>query len=475
MASVGTLKSANTPALPDRGAALLRQLGLVSCTALVVSNMVGSGIFTSTGFLAGDLGNSQTVLLIWVVGALCAVAGALAYSELGVNFPSSGGEYVYLTEAYGPTWGFMAGWISFLAGFSGPIALSALGFANYLGHFWPALKQENIAFTLDAGFTHLKFGGAQAAACGLIGFFTVLNLFGVKRVARVQNVLTTIKVLVLVAFIVFGLTAGTGSWANFSQDAVRTSSNPLYAQFGISLFFIYVAYSGWNAATYVAEEVRQPEKTLPKALIIGTTLVAALYVLLNVIFIYAVPLEQMKGVVAVGSLAASHLFGPEVAGIFSALMALSLMSTVNAEVTIGPRVYYAMAKNKAFFPAAAYVDRRWHTPVNAILAQGICAILLTFTSLPDLFFYIGITLNFSAAMSVASLFKFRRRPGWQKLRVVSFCYPLIPVFFIVVGVWITLFGFTLNTKVTLISVVTVGTGALVYHFLVRPSTQPGTN
>lgn len=461
--------------MPDRPAVLLRQLGLVSCTALVVSNMVGSGIFTSTGFLAGDLGTTPIVLLIWVVGALCALAGALAYSELGVNFPSSGGEYVYLTEAYGPTWGFMAGWISFLAGFSGPIALSALGFANYLGHFWPSLKQDNIAYTLDAGFTQIRFGGAQAAACALIGFFTLLNLFGVKRVSRVQNVLTSIKVLVLVAFIVLGFTAGTGNWGNFSQDAVRTSSNPLYAQFGISLFFIYVAYSGWNAATYVAEEVNQPDKTLPKALMIGTVLVAALYVLLNVVFIYAVPLEQMKGVVAVGSLAASHLFGPEIAGIFSALMALSLMSTVNAEVTIGPRVYYAMAKNKAFFRAAAYVHRRWHTPVNAILAQGICAMLLTFTSLPDLFFYIGITLNFCAAMSVASLFKFRHRPGWQKLRVVSFCYPLIPVFFVVVGVWITLFGLTLNTKVTLISVATVGIGALIYHYLVRPSTQPGTN
>lgn len=475
MANVGTLRSPNSLSMPDRPAVLLRQLGLVSCTALVVSNMVGSGIFTSTGFLAGDLGGSPIILFIWVVGALCALAGALAYSELGVNFPSSGGEYVYLTEAYGPTWGFMAGWISFLAGFSGPIALSALGFANYLGHFWPSLKQDNIAFTLDAGFTQIRLGGAQAAACGLIGFFTLLNLFGVKRVARVQNVLTSIKVLVLVAFIVLGIAAGTGSWGNFSQDAVRTSSSPLYAQFGISLFFIYVAYSGWNAATYVAEEVNQPDKTLPKALMIGTVLVAALYVLLNIVFIYAVPLEQMKGVVAVGSLAASHLFGPEVAGIFSALMALSLVSTVNAEVTIGPRVYYAMAKNKAFFPAAAYVDRRWHTPVNAILAQGICAMLLTFTSLPDLFFYIGITLNFCAAMSVASLFKFRRRPGWQKLRVVSFCYPLIPVFFVVVGVWITLFGLTLNTKVTLISVATVGIGALVYHYLVRPSTQPGTN
>ena len=467
---VGSLKTGNSPSLQDRGPALLRQLGLVSATALVVSNMVGSGIFTSTGFLAADLGNTTTVLLIWVVGALCALAGALAYSELGINFPSSGGEYVYLTQAYGRTWGFMAGWISFLAGFSGPIALSAIGFANYLGHFWPSLRQENIAYTLDLGVMQIRLGGAQAAACGLIAFFTVLNLFGVGRVARVQNVLTSIKVLVLVAFVGLGLLSGAGHWGHFGENAVRTSTNPLWAQFGISLFFIYVAYSGWNAATYVAEEVKQPERTLPAALMIGTVLVASLYLLLNIIFIYAVPLEQMKGVVAVGALAASHLFGPEVAGIFSALMALSLMSTVNAEVTIGPRVYYAMAKNKAFIPAAAYVDRRWHTPVNAILAQGICAMLLTFTSLPDLFFYIGITLNFCAAMSVAALFKFRRRPGWQKLRVVSFAYPLIPVFFILVAIWITLVGLRLNTKITLLSVATVGAGALIYHFLVRPRT-----
>ncbi len=452
---------------------LLRQLGLVSATALVVSNMVGSGIFTATGFLAGDLGNTTTVIAIWVVGAICALAGALAYSELGINFPSSGGEYVYLTQAYGPAWGFMTGWVSFLAGFSAPIALAALGFSNYLGHFWPALKQENIAFTVGSGFFQFRLGGAQAAACGLIAAFTILNVFGVRRVARIQNVLTAIKILVILAFIMLGLTAGSGSWSHFGQDAVRTSTTPLSSQFAISLFFIYVAYSGWNAATYVAEELKQPEKTLPAALMIGTLLVAALYVGLNIVFIYAVPLEQMKGVVAVGSLAASHLFGPEVAGIFSALMALSLMSTVNAMVTIGPRVYYAMAKNRAFFAAAARVDRRWHTPVYAILAQGLCSMLLTLTSLPDLFFYIGITLNFFAVMSVASLFKFRRRPGWQKLRVVSFGYPLIPALFILVGLWITLFGLTLNTKISLLSLATVGAGALIYHFLLRGSAAPG--
>jgi APA family basic amino acid/polyamine antiporter len=452
----------------DKPVPLLRQLGIISATALVVSNMIGTGIFTTTGFLAGDLGTAPLVLAIWVVGAVCALAGALCYSELGVNFPSSGGEYVYLTRAFGPTWGFMTGWISFFAGFSAPIAAAALAFSDYIGYFFPAAKQENAAYTIGSGTFAIELGGAQVVACGLIGLFTLLNFFGIQRVARLQNVLTATKVLVLVSFIVLGVLAGTGSWEHFSQPAARTSTHPLAAQFAISLFFIYVSYSGWNAATYVAEELRQPSRTLPIALAVGTALVAVLYVGLNVVFIYAAPLEAMKGQVAVGSLAASRLFGPGVAGMFSALMALSLVSTVNAMVTIGPRVYYAMAQNGAFFSAAARVSRRWHTPVFAIACQGLCAMLITATPFPDLLLYIGFTLNFSAVMSVISLFIFRRKAGWQRLRVVSFAWPLIPAIFVLVGVWMIVFGMTLKPLVSLAAVLTVTTGALVYHFVVRP-------
>jgi APA family basic amino acid/polyamine antiporter len=452
----------------EKAVPLLRQLGIVSATALVVSNMIGTGIFTTTGFLAGDLGTAPRVLTIWVIGAVCALAGALCYSELGVNFPSSGGEYVYLTRAFGPTWGFMTGWISFFAGFSAPIAAAALAFADYVGYFFPAAKQENAVYKLGSGTLAIELGGAQVVACALIGLFTLLNFFGIQRVARLQNVLTATKVLVLVSFIVLGLAAGTGNWAHFSQPAARTSTHPLAAQFAMSLFFIYVSYSGWNAATYVAEELRQPSRTLPIALALGTGLVALLYVGLNVIFIYAAPLEAMKGQVAVGALAASRLFGPGVAGLFSALMALSLVSTVNAMVTIGPRVYYAMAQNGAFFAAAARVSRRWHTPVFAIACQGLCAMLITATPFPDLLLYIGFTLNFSAVMSVISLFLFRRKTGWQRLRVVSFAWPLIPAIFIAVGVWMIIFGMTLKPLVSLAAVLTVTTGALVYHFVVRP-------
>ena len=450
--------------------ALLRQLGLVSATALVVSNMIGQGIFTMPAFFAGVLGSPSVVLWLWVAGAACALVGAICYSELGVNFPSSGGEYVYLTRAFGPTWGFVTGWVSFFAGFSAPIAGAALGFSEYLGYFIPSLKQQNSPIFFGSGEWTLQFGMAQVAASLLVILFTVLNVFGLQRVARIQNVLTGAKLLVLVAFIVLGFFAGSGDMANFSLDTPRNNQGPIAAQFGASLVFVYLAYSGWNAATYVAEELRSPARTLPLALLIGTLLVTTLYLLMNLTFIYAAPLGEIKNNLAAGSFAASRLFGPGVAGIFSALMAMSLMSTVNAMVITGPRVYYAMACNGAFLPAAARVHPRYHTPVAAIVAQAVCAVLLTLTTLRDLFQYIGFTLNICAVMSVVALMIFRRRPGWHKLSVVSFCYPLFPLLFIAAGVWITYQAIGQRPYVALAALATVLTGAAVYHFGFKPKT-----
>jgi len=301
----------------------------------------------------------------------------------------------------------------------------------------------------------------------LVAVFTILNIFGVQRVARVQNILTGVKVLVLLTFLGLGFTVGQGSFDHFSMSTARDASTSLPAQFAISLVFVYVAYSGWNAATYVAEELRHPARTLPVALGIGTALVTALYIALNLVFIYAAPLGELKGQEAVGAFAASHLFGQEAAGIFAGLMALSLMSTVNAMVTVGPRVYYAMAGNGAFPAIAGRVHSRFHTPVAAILAQGVCTMLMTLTPFLGLMQYIGITLNFFAAMSVASLFVFRRRPGWQKLRIVSFCYPLFPVLFILVGAWVSYQGILLKPYVALAAGITIGTGAVVFHLRLR--------
>jgi APA family basic amino acid/polyamine antiporter len=446
---------------------LLRQIGFFSATALVISNMAGTGIFTSTGFMAGDLGSASLILAAWTVGALFAFAGALSYSELGVNFPRSGGEYVYLTEAYGPTWGFMTGWVSFFAGFSAPIAAAALAFSDYLGHFFPALKHDQEFFTIGSGALSLHLGGGQIVASLLIAAFTLLNCLGVRRTAMVQNVLTGTKLAVIVAFIVFGFALGSGNWSHFSQDTVRTSTSTLPVQFVVSLIWVMVGYSGWNAATYVAGELKNPERNLPAALAVGTGIVAALYLGLNLVFIYSTPLERMKGVLAIGALSASNLFGPKIAGLFAALMAASIMATVNAMVTIGPRVYYAMAHRRAFFARAASIHQVWRTPVVAIVSQGLCAIVMTLTPFPSLMVYIGMSLTFFTVLSVASVFVFRRsRPNWTRLPAVSFAYPLIPLLYILVGTCMMVYGFIGQPVPAFAAFGTVMAGALVYRLVV---------
>jgi basic amino acid/polyamine antiporter, APA family len=454
--------------LPSVKPGLLRQLGFFSATALVISNMVGAGIFSTTGFLAGNLGSASLVLACWGVGALFAFAGALSYSELGINFPSSGGEYVYLTHAFGPEWGFMTGWVSFFAGFSAPIAAAALTFSDYLGHFLPALHIAHNDTRLVAGFFHLRVGGAELVASLLIAAFTLLNCLGVGRTAKVQNALTSIKLAVLVGFVLIGLAAGSGSWSHFSGAAPQGGSN-LLMQFFVSLLWVVWAYSGWNAATYVAEEVRNPERTLPSALAAGAGVVALLYLGLNVVFLYATPISALaeqatKGEIAIGSQAALSLFGPRISGVFSGLMALAIVSSVNAMVTVGPRVYYAMAKNRAFLRAAATVHPRWHTPVVAIVSQGLCAILMTLTPFPDLVIYIGLSLTLFSVLTVVSLLVFRRkRPGWQRLQALNFAWPLIPASYIVVGACMMTYGVVKHPVASLTAFATVGVGGLVYR------------
>jgi APA family basic amino acid/polyamine antiporter len=435
--------------------------------------MVGTGIFSTTGFMAGDLGSASLILWCWAVGAFFAICGALSYSELGINFPSSGGEYVYLTEAYGPAWGFMSGWVSFFAGFSAPIAAAALAFANYVGYFDRTFSSETPAwFSVGSGALSLKLGGAQLLAAALIAIFTVLNCLGVKPISLLQNTLTGTKILVILAFILAGFFAGQGSWGHFSQDAVRTSPYSLPVQFIISLVWVMVGYSGWNAATYVAEEIRAPQKNLPAAIAVGTGLVTLLYLGLNVIFIYAAPLEKMKGVLAIGSLAASNLFGLGIASTFAALMAVSIMSTVNAMVTIGPRVYYAMAKNRAFFATAARVNPTYHTPIAAIVAQGICAIVMTLTPFPQLVLYIGFSLTFFTVLAVGSVFIFRRKPGWQRLGALDLAWPAIPVAYIVIGLTTIGYGFVFSKVASGASLATIVVGAGVYRLVWRKHEIP---
>jgi len=443
------------------GTLLRRELTLVSATALVVSNMIGTGIFTTTGFLAGDLGRPSLVLSVWLVGALVAVAGCLTYAELGINFPRSGGEYIYLREAWGPAWGFLSGWISFFAGFAAPVAAGALAFSEYLGHFFPSLSVGAQPGRVIFGWLHL--GNGQFVAWGVIAAFTVVNILGLKLASRLQNVLTALKLGILGTFLALAFTAGHGNWSHFTLAATRTSPHSVSAQFAVSLIFVMFAYSGWNAAAYVAEEMRTPERTLPSALLLGTGLVASFYLALNVAFIYALPLESLKGVVRVGATAASALFGSGVGSLFSGIMAVAVLSCVSAMVIVGPRVYYAMAQDGCFFSGAAKVHPRWQTPAQAVLYQAVASGLMVLTgTFERLIYYIGFALILFAALASAGVFRMRRRPNWKRLPAVSWCYPLVPSVFVVAGLWMLVYTLYLRPTESLLGLLTIACGLEVY-------------
>lgn len=447
---------------------LRRELTLVSATALVVSNMIGTGIFTTTGFLAGDLGRPALVLGAWLVGAVAAITGCLTYAELGINFPRSGGEYVYLREAWGPGAGFLSGWVSFFAGFSAPVAASALAFSEYLGHFFPSLVVSSPNPASASLFQWLRPGKGQLLAVGVIATFTLINILGLRFAAKLQNILTGLKLGVLAAFLGAAFTIGHGDLTNFVRPAERTSSQGLATQFAVSLIFVMFAYSGWNAATYVAEEMKTPERILPRALVAGTCVVALFYLALNVAFIYAMPLEALKGVVPVAAAAASALFGSRIGGLFSVIMAVAVLSTVSAMVLVGPRVYYAMAQDGCFFSGAARVHPRWQTPTYAILFQGLASAAMVLTgTFRALIYYIGFALVFFAALATAGIFRLRRKPEWKRLGAVSWCYPLVPGVFVGASLWMLSFTLAHRPKPSLLGLFTIACGGLIYLWKFR--------
>jgi APA family basic amino acid/polyamine antiporter len=301
-------------------------------------------------------------------------------------------------------------------------------------------------------------------ACAVVAVFTVLNVFGVRDVGRLQTVLTALKLLVIGGLLILGFSVGQGDTGNLSLVVERTSDLSLIEQFAISLVFVFFAYSGWNAATYVAGEIQEPERTLPIALVIGTAGVTVLYVALNALYIYAVSLDELKGVLAVGATVASALFGPEAGRLFSFALALSLMATVNAMCLVGPRVYYAMATDGAFFSIAARIHPKWKSPWVAVVMQGICALfLIVLPTFKDLVVYIGFTLYLFTALSVLGLFKLRRRPGWKKFSWLSRSYPLIPLLYVAMSGWVLVFSIKAAPVASAMALATVLAGALAWY------------
>ncbi|NLA75610.1 MAG: amino acid permease, partial [Deltaproteobacteria bacterium] len=391
-----------------------------------------------------------------------ALTGALCYGELGAIFPKAGGEYVFLRESIGRPFGFLSGWVSLIVGFSAPIAAASIAFSKYL---FRSIGADASGYELFNIFGIIPFSMFTVTGVSVIILFSVIHWYSLNFGGRVQNILTSFKILVILAFILLGFLTGKGSMENFSSGPVFESL--LSSQFASSLIFISFAYSGWNAAAYIGSEIKEPSRNIPLSLLWGTMVVMSLYLLLNVLFIYALPVSEMTGVEDVGALAAISLFGVKTGSMFSGAISISLLSVISAMIMTGPRVYYAMAKDNAFPRWFGAVNPRHATPGKAILLQAIIAILMVITSsFEKLLIYIGFTLSLFAMLTVIGLIILRiKSPGLER-PYRTFGYPVTPLLFILSSLWIVIHTVKGNPFVLVYGGGTIALGILVYFYYI---------
>jgi APA family basic amino acid/polyamine antiporter len=457
-----------------------RQLGLLIAAAIVIANMIGTGVFTSTGFQAASLHDPWTILIAWVVGGALALCGAAAYAELGALMPKAGGEYVYLREAYHPAVGFMSGWVSLTAGFSAPIAVAALAFSRYVSKLFPALQSQDawakLSITIsDYHLANVTIGVQQVIAIALIVAVTSLHAFDTKLGGWVQTVFTAAKVLLIVCFILAGVLVGHGDWAHLAPQhggLVNIGTR----DFAVSLMYVSFAYSGWNAAAYIAGEIRTPEKTLPRALFLGTGTVMVLYVLLNLVFFYAVPSDVLSGasgsgpVFEVGDIAARALFGDTAGQLVTSVIALALVSAVSAMVMAGPRVYSAMALDRALPRVLARHSRRG-VPTVAVITQGVLGCVFATVGDPDVLIrFVGFTLAIFAALTVGAVFVLRGRGMRAAYQTIG--YPITPIAFIALSAWIAYAQIVAHPKESVVVAIVLAIGGALYWGLGRHTITP---
>ncbi|MBI3263526.1 MAG: amino acid permease [Acidobacteria bacterium] len=419
--------------LTDTTPALHRRLGPYDGAAIVVSNVIGSGIFFLPIIVALNVPDPRLMLAAWLVGGILAFAGAVSYAELAALRPRAGGEYVYLREAFGPIAAFLTGWTSFVAGFTGAIAVNSLAVADYLGRFIPAAADRTPLLTIPIPAIPLIVSRQTIVALALVVGLSFIHIRGLGPGRIVQNMLAGGKVLGLVIFIALGLSIGHGDFGHLSQGA---SASP--GGFLLALIPVMFAYSGWNAAAYVAEEIRDPGRNVPKALGLGTVAVIVIYLLLNLLYLYAMPGGDLAGLISGGArlidVVAERLFGFVTATLIALFTIISLAASVSAMVLAGPRVYYAMARDGLFFPAAARVHARYRTPAIAIVAQGLWSgVLILSGTLSQLASYTGFAVVLFAAVAVMALFVLRARHPNEPRPFRAWGYPVAPALFIVVS------------------------------------------
>lgn len=386
---------------------------------LVVGNMIGVGIFTTPGRIATLLPSSGWVFVAWILGAFLAISGALAYAELGAAYPAAGGNYVFLRESYGRLWGFLYGWSAAFITQSGTVAILAVGFTKYVGITDP--------------------WKVQLCAIGLIVFFGGLNYIGVRVGAGVVDGITALKVLAILGFAAGGAFLGKGHLSNVHPLWATDPTMNLWTGIAMAMIPVMYTYSGWNATVYVGSEVVKPERTIPLSLILGVTLTASLYLLLNAVYIYALPTPEMKGVIAIAKEASARLFSPNLAQWFSFFIAFSILGCLNATLLTAPRIPFAMAERGDFLASFGKVHPKFQTPHRAILLQiGWASLLAIWGGLDHKHFYrllddyVTVPSLLMNALTVSALFYLRKTRPELPRPYRAWGYPVLPLLFIAV-------------------------------------------
>jgi APA family basic amino acid/polyamine antiporter len=436
---------------------LLSHIHFKSATALVIANVIGAGVFTTTGFQAADLGDPRIILFLWLLGGVLAYCGALCFAELGAAMPDAGGEYIYLRETYGRGFGFMSAFVSLFAGFSAPIAAAVKALVLYLQAFFPILAEDPQIL----GAIHLT----DLIAISIVWALVAIHLRGKKGAIEFNDLITLLKVGGIVLIIVSAALVGDGNVENFSYVADFThemSTTDLFSAMATSLIFVMFCYSGWNAAAYVASEIVEPQKNLPKALLVGTLIVTVLYLLLNSVYFYGANVDQLAGKVEVGLVASRQLFGDTGAALVTVVLVVSLLASASAMTIAGPRVYYAMGHDIFKFRALTKTNDGG-APANALMLQGLVASLVIMSgSVDEILSYAGFTLALMSALAVSCVIVLRFKLPDMERPFKVWAYPFPPLFFMVISIWTMYWAFQGRPVESTLALLTVAAGGGIF-------------
>ncbi len=396
---------------------------------ITIGSILGTGIFLTTSDIARVLPHPGLLVLVWAVGGLLTLAGALSYAELGAMYPKAGGQYHYLTHAYGPLWGFLFGWACFLVIMSGGLATLAVGFGEYLGSFIPFFSTQHILLSLPLGSWNFQINGGQLAGALAMVMLSAINYYGLRESTFFQNAVTLLKVGSLAALVIFGLFASAPVTPDYF--APLPVGPGLLTAIGVSMISVLWTFDGWYGITALAGEMRKPERDLPRSIVLGTLAVTVIYVLVNIVYTRALPIAQMAESQRIGEAAASSLFGLGSARLVSLAVLISTFGCISSTILYCTRIYLAMAEDGLFFRRLAVIHPKYRTPGASIVAQGVWATVLTFSgSYAQLYTYVVFASTlFLTATGVAVFVLRRTQPGTPR-PYRCWGYPWVPALFV---------------------------------------------